>query len=289
MICDTDTPTSNTQPTHTFIPLPSTSHPPHRSIKITLIGDSYSGKTSILSALCDIPRDSLPSATIGIDLYFKYINNPPNPPVKVQLWDTAGHERFRMISTSYYRNAQGVVLVADPTQPTFWENTDAWLEQIDTFIHPDACLLLLVHKMDCLSDQQQHTLKQSCIRRWFGRHIFFTSTRATRTTLTTHSTHSTTNAIDQAFSFLIDTIQKRPFEPVPTFCVPLHTNHNQLHAVDNPNTNSNTNPITPNSSSNSTHETSQYAMDDANISAFSCISCISCICMTCSCPWLSCP
>lgn len=48
----------------------------------------------------------------------------------IQIWDTAGQERFRTITTSYFRGAQGIVLVYDVTDRTSFASIRNWVEQI---------------------------------------------------------------------------------------------------------------------------------------------------------------
>jgi len=50
--------------------------------------------------------------------------------ITVQLWDTAGQERFRSISASYFRKADGVILVYDVTCPASFINVRDWMERI---------------------------------------------------------------------------------------------------------------------------------------------------------------
>ena len=48
----------------------------------------------------------------------------------VQIWDTAGHERFRTITTSYVRGSEGILLVYDVTDRNSFESISSWMEQI---------------------------------------------------------------------------------------------------------------------------------------------------------------
>jgi small GTP-binding protein len=70
---------------------------------------------------------SLPS-TIGVDFKVKTLNLRGQK-VKLNVWDTAGQERFRTLTSSYYRGAQGVILVYDVTNEQSFGNIDAWLKE----------------------------------------------------------------------------------------------------------------------------------------------------------------
>ena len=67
--------------------------------------------------------------TIGIDFKVKYVNIDGKK-IKLQIWDTAGQERFRTITTSYFKGAQGILLVYDITDRESFENVDTWITEI---------------------------------------------------------------------------------------------------------------------------------------------------------------
>src|SRR5690554_4929169 len=81
------------------------------TIKLLLFGPSSSGKTALLLRYTDdlFDPDSA-TATIGVDFRVKklLVHNKPH---RLLLFDTAGQERFRTLTSSYYRNAQGCILV----------------------------------------------------------------------------------------------------------------------------------------------------------------------------------
>ena len=87
-------------------------------------------------------------ATIGIDFKTKtlLINNQE---VKLKIWDTAGQERFRNITTQYYRDADGIVLVYDVTEEASYEKIRDWMDQIiSNSQRDDIGLVLLGNKCD---------------------------------------------------------------------------------------------------------------------------------------------
>ena len=85
-------------------------------IKLLMIGDSAVGKTSLLLRYANDTFSSTFITTIGIDFKIKTINLDGKR-VKLQIWDTAGQEQFRTITRSYFRGAQGIVLVSGPPRP----------------------------------------------------------------------------------------------------------------------------------------------------------------------------
>ena len=83
--------------------------------KILMIGDAGVGKSSILQQFTDGYFSENLQSTIGVDFKVKVMTvmDPEDKPkrIKVTIWDTAGQERFRTLTSSYYRGAQGIILV----------------------------------------------------------------------------------------------------------------------------------------------------------------------------------
>ncbi|PIK43098.1 Ras-related protein Rab-18-B [Apostichopus japonicus] len=82
------------------------------TLKILIIGESGVGKSSLLLRFTDDTFDPEQAATIGVDFKVKSLTVDGNK-AKLAIWDTAGQERFRTLTPSYYRGAQGVILVYD--------------------------------------------------------------------------------------------------------------------------------------------------------------------------------
>jgi Ras-related protein Rab-1A len=66
-------------------------------------------------------------------------------------WDTAGQERFRTITASYYRNAQGIIIVYDVTDAESFANVKQWLHEIDRYAPETVTKLLIGNKCDLAS------------------------------------------------------------------------------------------------------------------------------------------
>jgi len=124
-----------------------------RLIKLLLIGDSGTGKSSLLLRYADEDfRDSFIS-TIGVDFKVKSIDINGEE-VKLQIWDTAGQERFRTITSSYYRGAHGVFVVYDITNPETFGNVKNWMVEIDRYATEKVAKGLIGNKSDLESARQ---------------------------------------------------------------------------------------------------------------------------------------
>ena len=114
------------------------------NLKILLLGDSGSGKTSFLNKYINNEFKEESELTIGVDYSSRIINN-----TKIEIWDTAGQEVFRSITTSYFRGSNGVLIFMDLTNIDSINNIEYW---INTYIYKSGnnkkSILLLGNKSD---------------------------------------------------------------------------------------------------------------------------------------------
>lgn len=74
--------------------------------------------------------------------------------IKLQIWDTAGQERFRTLTASYYRGAQGIIIVYDVTDRETFDNVRTWISEIEKYSQAGVCKVLVGNKSD-LEDKRQ--------------------------------------------------------------------------------------------------------------------------------------
>ncbi|EXB75905.1 Ras-related protein RABC2a [Morus notabilis] len=123
------------------------------SFKILLIGDSGVGKSSLLVSFISASTDDL-APTIGVDFKIKLLT-VGGKKLKLTIWDTAGQERFRTLTSSYYRGAQGIILVYDVTRrETFTNLSDVWAKEVELYMTNKDCVRMLVgNKVDRESER----------------------------------------------------------------------------------------------------------------------------------------
>jgi small GTP-binding protein len=85
--------------------------------------------------------------TIGIELRCFECQAGPET-VKLNIWDTAGQEKFRSVSKAYFRNAIGAVLVYSLTDRASFDELDGWLNDIHTLCSANASILVVGNKTD---------------------------------------------------------------------------------------------------------------------------------------------
>ncbi|KAL2085729.1 hypothetical protein ACEWY4_019049 [Coilia grayii] len=118
------------------------------TLKILIIGESGVGKSSLLLRFTDDMFDPELGATIGVDFKVKTLTVDGNK-AKLAIWDTAGQERFRTLTPSYYRGAQGVILVYDVSRRDTFAKLDNWLNELETYCtRNDLVKMLVGNKID---------------------------------------------------------------------------------------------------------------------------------------------
>eukprot|EP00930_Biecheleria_cincta_P004194 TRINITY_DN105093_c0_g1_i1.p1 TRINITY_DN105093_c0_g1~~TRINITY_DN105093_c0_g1_i1.p1 ORF type:complete len:342 (+),score=47.10 TRINITY_DN105093_c0_g1_i1:57-1082(+) len=120
--------------------------------KVLLIGDSGVGKSAVLLRFTEDAFTEHYHTTIGVDFNVKTLVSDGKR-VKLQIWDTASQERFRAITTSYYRGAHGIIVVYSIDSKDSFENVSTWLQEIENASSGDACKLLLANKADLSSSR----------------------------------------------------------------------------------------------------------------------------------------
>ena len=96
--------------------------------------------------------------TIGIDFITKDVK-VGNENVSVKIWDTAGQERFRTITHTFYKQAEGVLLVFDVTDRSSYENLHAWINSIHEHADEKIIKYLIANKID-LTDERKVTKEE---------------------------------------------------------------------------------------------------------------------------------
>ncbi|CAB1321487.1 unnamed protein product [Coregonus sp. 'balchen'] len=118
-----------------------------KAYRVVLAGDAAVGKSSFLLRLCKNEFRGNTSATLGVDFQMKTLVVDGEPTL-LQLWDTAGQERFRSIAKSYFRRADGVLLLYDVTCEKSFLNVREWVDMIEDVSQDDIPIMLVGNKCD---------------------------------------------------------------------------------------------------------------------------------------------
>eukprot|EP01066_Platyproteum_vivax_P005923 Platyproteum_vivax@DN17_c0_g1_i1.p1 len=118
--------------------------------KLILTGDSGVGKTQLLSRYARGEFEDESKATVGAEFTTKILELK-NHMVKIQVWDTAGHERYRSITTAFYRGAKGALLCFDISDKRSFNSLEDWVVSLRDNAEPDCCIVLVGTKSDLAS------------------------------------------------------------------------------------------------------------------------------------------
>jgi small GTP-binding protein len=114
--------------------------------KIIMLGDSGTGKTSIVQRMCHNVFSPEHNATIG-GQFVSLTLCLHGETVALDIWDTAGQEGYRALVSFYTRDAQGAILVADPTDGAALLSLPKWITFVRSHV-PQVKILLFANKDD---------------------------------------------------------------------------------------------------------------------------------------------
>ena len=101
-----------------------------KSIKIILLGDSGVGKTSLLNCLEPNDIDLNQKKTISLE-YFNYIIKANNNIIRMQIWDTVGHEKFNSIISNYYKTTDVAIFMYSIDNIESFNNINNWFNELN--------------------------------------------------------------------------------------------------------------------------------------------------------------
>jgi len=122
-------------------------------LKVIILGDSAVGKTSLLQRYVEKKFDHRHKATIGADFLIKEVDINGTT-VTLQIWDTAGQDRFQTLGSAFYRGADACLLVFDITSQQSFSHISAWRDEFAIQAGEDKVYALIGNKCD-MEDQRQ--------------------------------------------------------------------------------------------------------------------------------------
>uniref|UniRef100_UPI00398E972A ras-related protein Rab-27B n=1 Tax=Pristiophorus japonicus TaxID=55135 RepID=UPI00398E972A len=204
-------------------------------IKLLALGDSGVGKTTFLYRYTENKFNPKFVTTVGIDFREKRLehhvgrdsNGKTDNTFKIhlQLWDTAGQERFRSLTTAFFRDAMGFLLIFDLTSQQSFLNVRNWISQLQANAYCENPDVVLVGNKADLSEQRevQETQAKELADK-YGIPYFETSA-------------ATGAGIDKSIIALLDLIMKRMEQCVDKSQIPDSVNGGAGQKLDTANPN----------------------------------------------------
>ena len=123
-------------------------------MKVIIVGDCQVGKTHLLHTyVYGKSKRYRPQVTVGVDHLYRVINTDINKPVKLEMWDTSGEERYRALASVWYRHAMGALVVFDLTDAKSLTSVPNWIESVNRYTDCKA-FILVGNKNDLVEERQ---------------------------------------------------------------------------------------------------------------------------------------
>jgi small GTP-binding protein len=149
---------------------------PVLEFKVVIIGSVAVGKTSITNRLQFAQFDEEYQPTVGAG-YASYRTKYEDQDVELQIWDTAGMERYRSLGPIYYRDAVAAIVVYDQTDQSSADALEKWLSAFRQSIRGPAYVAVAANN----DDLEAKVVDPEAVRRWAADHqldFFVTSAKS---------------------------------------------------------------------------------------------------------------
>ena len=118
-----------------------------KGLKIVILGEGRVGKTSILAKYFKNKFNEGEKSTINPSFYKKKVNHQGKE-IELNFWDTAGQEQFNAITTIYYQNAVGALIVYDVSIFETFNKVKSWVKTLQEAVGKDILFVIAGNKVD---------------------------------------------------------------------------------------------------------------------------------------------
>eukprot|EP00826_Nyctotherus_ovalis_P059687 TRINITY_DN8323_c0_g1_i3.p1 TRINITY_DN8323_c0_g1~~TRINITY_DN8323_c0_g1_i3.p1 ORF type:complete len:200 (-),score=59.12 TRINITY_DN8323_c0_g1_i3:20-619(-) len=128
------------------------------TVKLVLLGNAAVGKTSIVERFVFDQFNSMNPATLGVMFVTKFVDVPGSSAVvKLNIWDTAGQEKYHSIASSYYNDADITIIVYDVSSAATLDGAKLWLKEVRERVDPETVIVLVGNKVDLIENEEVDT------------------------------------------------------------------------------------------------------------------------------------
>ena len=122
--------------------------------KLVLLGDSGVGKTCLISRFITGQFEKNIDSTNGASYASKKIEYPQGKTLVLDIWDTAGQEKYKSLTKFFYKSASMVILVYDITRKESYDNLkNYWYKEIQKYGDPNIVLGIAGNKSDLYDNE----------------------------------------------------------------------------------------------------------------------------------------
>ena len=123
------------------------------TLKLLIVGDSSVGKTNFINRFTENKFDNNYMTTTGIDIKTANLQIK-NKNIRIQIWDTAGQEKYRAITKNLFLKVMGAIIVFDVTNEKSFINLKAWIQMIKEDCGPHMQLIIVGNKCDLVEQRK---------------------------------------------------------------------------------------------------------------------------------------
>ena len=124
--------------------------------KVVTIGAESVGKTSITTRFISNTFNQHEPSTVGAN-YQVFTRDVDGQRVNVQIWDTAGQEKFRSLSPIYFRNSSAAIVVFSLTNRSSFRDLDEWILFFLQHAGNQARVFIVANKSDLIEEFEVST------------------------------------------------------------------------------------------------------------------------------------
>ncbi|EGR27726.1 Ras family protein, putative [Ichthyophthirius multifiliis] len=133
-----------------------------KSIKLILLGEAFSGKTSICQFYKNGQSNNLETPTIGVCYSQFQVNIKNNYNITLDVWDTSGSEKYQSLVKIYYQYTNIVFLIFDVGNEQSYQKVSFWMNELEELVDKNKILLVLIgNKCDIQENQRQISQMQA--------------------------------------------------------------------------------------------------------------------------------
>jgi small GTP-binding protein len=145
------------------------------TLKIIIVGDSSVGKSNIMNVFVNRNFQEVNESTVGVEFASKIVNIS-NIKYRTRIWDTAGQEAFRSITSAYYRGTDGCLIVYSISDRQSFESIHSWILDIRSKSVYNIPIILVANKADT-DNRQVSTYEGEQLAKDYGFPFFETSAK----------------------------------------------------------------------------------------------------------------
>mmetsp|Transcript_19980 Transcript_19980/g.36968 ORF Transcript_19980/g.36968 Transcript_19980/m.36968 type:complete len:194 (+) Transcript_19980:53-634(+) len=147
-----------------------------REVKVVLLGDTGVGKSSLVLRFVTNNFRPYSESTIGASFMSKMIM-VNNAPMKFQIWDTAGQEKYHSLAPMYYRGAGAAIIVYDITRESSFRTLKTWVEELQSQGPSEIAIAIAGNKKDLEAQREVAEEDARAYARRIGALFFETSAK----------------------------------------------------------------------------------------------------------------